>query len=765
MSAHRRHRYIQPDFSRCRLFFPPHRHHHNQHSRGQLTFTITGTDSNSSLTHTTNAALVVTGFTLSASPNSQTVNPGGSSSYSVSVGALNGFSDSVNLSVSGLPTGATATFSPTSPAAGSSSLLTVTTTTSTPAGSSTFTITGTDSNSSLTHTTSATLVVSSSIGSSANVISIDFVGQDVPMASTEIAGVVAEPNWNDANSAISSSPLVLVDDTGTGTTATATWTSNDIWELPTVDQPGNARMMKGYLDTGNTMTTTVSVSGLPSTTNGYNVYVYADGDNGTATRTGVYTISGTGITTSSISLTDAASTNFSGTFTQANNSAGNYVVFTINATAFTISATPGASTDVFPRAPVNGIQIVPLGAPTPDFALSVTPSSQTVNPGGSSSYTVSVGALDGFSDSVNLSVSGLPTGATATFSPTSPAAGSSSLLTVTTTTSTPAGSFTFTITGTDSNSSLTHTTNAALVVTGFTLSASPNSQTVNPGGSSSYSVSVGALDGFSDSVNLSVSGLPTGATATFSPTSPAAGSSSLLTVTTTTSTPAGSSTFTITGTDSNSSLTHTTSATLVVSSSIGSSANVISIDFVGQDVPMASTEIAGVVAEPNWNDANSAISSSPLVLVDDTGTGTTATATWTSNDIWELPTVDQPGNARMMKGYLDTGNTTTTTVSVSGLPSTTNGYNVYVYADGDNGTATRTGVYTISGTGITTSSISLTDAASTNFSGTFTQANNSAGNYVVFTINATAFTISATPGASTDVFPRAPVNGIQIVPR
>ena len=220
---------------------------------------------------------------------------------------------------------------------------------------------------------------------STNVISIDFVGQDVPMASTEIAGVVAEPNWNDANSAISSSPLVLVDDTGTATTATATWTSNDIWELPTADQPGNARMMKGYLDTGNTTTTTVSVSGLPSTTNGYNVYVYADGDNGTAARTGVYTISGTGITTSSISLTDAASTNFSGTFTQANNSAGNYVVFTINATAFTISATPGASTDAFPRAPVNGIQIVPLGAPTPDFALSVTPSSQTVNPGSSSS--------------------------------------------------------------------------------------------------------------------------------------------------------------------------------------------------------------------------------------------------------------------------------------------------------------------------------------------------------------------------------------------
>src|SRR5882762_265363 len=163
-------------------------------------------------------------------------------------------------------------------------------------------------------------------------------------------------------------------------------------------------MMKGYLDTGNATITTVSVTGLPSNPVGYNVYVYADGDNGGATRTGTYQISGTGITTSSINLTDAALTNFGGTFTQANNSNGNYVVFTINATAFTVSATPGASTDAYPRAPINGIQIVPLGSPTPDFTISATPSTQPVNAGGSAAYTVSVGSLSGFSGAVNLSV-------------------------------------------------------------------------------------------------------------------------------------------------------------------------------------------------------------------------------------------------------------------------------------------------------------------------------------------------------------------------
>jgi hypothetical protein len=85
--------------------------------------------------------------------------------------------------------------------------------------------------------------------------------------------------------------------------------------------------------------------------------VYADGDNA-ATRTGTYQISGAGITTTSVNLTDVAGTDFNGTFTQASNSNENYVKFTITAAGFTITATPGAATDGNPRAPVNAIQIV-----------------------------------------------------------------------------------------------------------------------------------------------------------------------------------------------------------------------------------------------------------------------------------------------------------------------------------------------------------------------------------------------------------------------
>jgi hypothetical protein len=115
----------------------------------------------------------------------------------------------------------------------------------------------------------------------------------------------------------------------------------------------------------------------------------------------------------------------------------------------------------------------------------------------------------------------------------------------------------------------------------------------------------------------------------------------------------------------------------------------------------------------------------------------------------------------MMRGYIDTLNQTSTTVNVSGLPVSSTGYDIYVYTDGDNATATKTATYQLSGSGITTTSITATDPANTNFNGTFTQAINSAGNYVKFTsIQATAFTITAIPNTASNGILRAPFNGI-----
>ena len=98
----------------------------------------------------------------------------------------------------------------------------------------------------------------------------------------------------------------------------------------------------------------------------------------------------------------------------------------------------------------------------PDFSLNVTPTAELATPGGNTRYTVSTLAQLGFSGTVSLSVSGLPAGATASFSPSAIGTPGSAILTVTTAAATPNGSSTLTITGTSGG--LTHGVAATLTV-------------------------------------------------------------------------------------------------------------------------------------------------------------------------------------------------------------------------------------------------------------------------------------------------------------
>jgi len=217
---------------------------------------------------------------------------------------------------------------------------------------------------------------------------------------------------------------------------------------------------------------------------------------------------------------------------------------------------------------------------SPDFSISGTPASQSVTAGGGTSYTVSIGALNGFSGTVSLSASGLPSGATANFSPSSVSGSGSSTLKVSTSSATVAGSFTLTVTGT--SGSLTHRAGVMLTVNGpakpdFSISATPTSQAVTAGSSTSYTVSIGALNGFSGTVSLSASGLPSGATASLSPTSVSRSGSATLSISTTNATTTGSFTLTVTGTSG--SLTHRVSVTLSVGGTGGSGTTTGTVHF------------------------------------------------------------------------------------------------------------------------------------------------------------------------------------------
>lgn len=110
----------------------------------------------------------------------------------------------------------------------------------------------------------------------------------------------------------------------------------------------------------------------------------------------------------------------------------------------------------------------------------------------------------------------------------------------------------------------------------FSISDSPSSASVKPGASATSTISTAVTSGSAQTVSLTASGLPSGASAVFNPTSVTAGSSSTLTLTTSSTTPVGSSTITITGTGT--SATHTTTFTLTVSSSGGITLTKVSSD-------------------------------------------------------------------------------------------------------------------------------------------------------------------------------------------
>jgi hypothetical protein len=117
---------------------------------------------------------------------------------------------------------------------------------------------------------------------------------------------------------------------------------------------------------------------------------------------------------------------------------------------------------------VNEIEIYTSSA-SPSFTLSASPSTQTVTAGSNTSYTISVAPVNGFTGTVSLTTSGLPTGASGTFNPSSIGGGSgSSTLTISTTSSTAAGTYTLTVAGT--SGSLKEKTTTTLTVTSSTSS-------------------------------------------------------------------------------------------------------------------------------------------------------------------------------------------------------------------------------------------------------------------------------------------------------
>ncbi len=193
--------------------------------------------------------------------------------------------------------------------------------------------------------------------------------------------------------------------------------------------------------------------------------------------------------------------------------------------------------------------------PSPDFGMTLSAGTLSINQGGSGSVTVTITRTGGFAASVGVAVEGLPQGVTA--GALTIASGSTSgTLTLTATSGAQTGAASLTVRGTGTGiqpktAALALTVNA-VAQPDFTIALSPGSLSVKAGEGGTSTVTITRTGGFAGSVALSISGLPAGVAGSFNPAA-TTGASSTLTLTTEAALPAlvtepGTYPLTVTGT-------------------------------------------------------------------------------------------------------------------------------------------------------------------------------------------------------------------------
>src|SRR5215469_151527 len=130
---------------------------------------------------------------------------------------------------------------------------------------------------------------------------------------------------------------------------------------------------------------------------------------------------------------------------------------TVGSATVTITGTSGSLTHA------TSVSLTVSSSGTPDFSLSASPATLTLNQGATGTSTISITRLNSFAGAVSFTASGLPSGVSASFNPaTTTTSGTSSVVTLTASSTASAGTATVTVTGT--SGSLSHTTSIALTV-------------------------------------------------------------------------------------------------------------------------------------------------------------------------------------------------------------------------------------------------------------------------------------------------------------
>ena len=375
-------------------------------------------------------------FALSAAPATLSETQGTSASTTVSVTPSSGFTGSVSFSASGLPAGVTASFSPTSST--TSSTLTLTASGTATTGSATVTVTGTSG--SLIHTTPVTLTVNPAGSGGGSQTAVYNSTLKAPGCATVGSGCDSGPTLllGRANISGGAEP----NQPNTINASCADGTSGTFHSSESLDRLIVATTDGSNLAAGKSVKVTANVWVYSTSTDALDLYSAPNANSPVWTFLSTIKPSATGAQTLSTSFTlpsgslQAIRGNFRSGGSASSCSTGSYddhddLIFAVG----------GSS-------------------PTPDFTLGDSPNALTVTQGASGSSTVTVTPQNGFTGSVALSASGLPTGVTASFSPSSTTGSSTLTLSAGATATT--GTKTVTITGT--SGSLTHTTTLSLTV-------------------------------------------------------------------------------------------------------------------------------------------------------------------------------------------------------------------------------------------------------------------------------------------------------------
>ena len=212
----------------------------------------------------------------------------------------------------------------------------------------------------------------------ADIISIDFNNTTISawvIDGSETAGPVNVGNWNTTSTA-SGTLNNLVDETGTATTASITWSSPNTWTTGELNGDPDLALSHAYLDdgpSGGNNGPSITISNIPFAN--YRVYgLFASGQNiGGVVQMVDFTVNGTALFGTSVdaygTVADNRTNNAGAAWTEIdtdNSIVGNY--WTFDTSGSTLTVTNGGRNGSA-RGSITGLQIEALPVPEPSTFL------------------------------------------------------------------------------------------------------------------------------------------------------------------------------------------------------------------------------------------------------------------------------------------------------------------------------------------------------------------------------------------------------------